>query len=287
MRHTLTFTAVTAAMLVSTAAYADNMKVSSEASIQSLPDKGAVNLSGTVDRVVDGDTFVLRDNAGDTIDVHTASNVTVHKGDVVSVKGEKTAEMAGMGEEIENASVSVTDAIEQTASAASGAAQQYEPNASARASIQANADALNAENTASPHQASDNTEAKNTASYNLGASVDRMAAAGKEAADDAANAVSNTAESVTASASSLTNDSIENLPKEGAVELNGVVAEVDSDQEFTLRDATGRTIDIHTASNVEVQPGDTVSVNGNVKSKLLGLGREIESAKVLVVSAAE
>lgn len=82
-------------------------------------------------------------------------------------------------------------------------------------------------------------------------------------------------------------DTIGSLPREGSVELSGVVDKVSDEKTFILRDAEGKTIDIHTASNVEVRPGDMVSVNGNVKSKLLGLGREIESAKVLVVSAAE
>lgn len=286
MRPTLTFTALTTALLISASAYAEDTQASAAASIQGLPDKGAVSLSGTVDRVVDGDTFVLRDNAGDTIDVHTASNVTVKKGDNVSVKGEKAAEVAGIGEEIENASVSVTGSAEQTASTTAGTASQYESGASYDSKAQARA-GMDEENQKSPYETSNKGAPKETASYDLDESVDKMAGKAKQATDNVTGAASKSAESTTAAAGAMANDSIANLPKEGVVELNGIVAEVDNEQSFTLRDANGKTIDIHTASNVEVQPGDTVSVNGNVKSKLLGLGRQIESAKVLVVSAAE
>lgn len=231
MRHTMTITALTAALLISTAAHAET---SASASVESLPDKGMVSLSGTVDRVVDGDTFVLRDAAGDTIDVHSNAQLTLKKGDSVSVKGEKTAEIAGMGAEIEKANVTIGG------------------NRSASASNRAGG-------TAAPTAARDNT--------------DRMGA--RETADAA----------TATGATTAMNDTIEALPKEGAVELNGVVDRVSSDNKFILRDADGETIDIHTAANVDVKPGDSVSVNGNVKSELLGFGRQIEGAQVLVVSS--
>lgn len=298
MRHTMTVTALTAALLVSTAAYADNMKVSSEASIKSLPSKGVVSLTGTVDRVVDGDTIILRDAAGDTIDVHTASNVTVEKGDMVSIKGDKTAELAGVGEEINNATLSVTDKVANLASPDGERTVAYDNKASLDSNVQARTAMKHAENTESPKVASDNTEMKKTAAYDLDvdadaeraritADVDKVADAGEMTAKEATALTTDTATRTVASADAEMNSTIEALPKEGAVELNGVVAEVDSDNSFTLRDAAGKTIDVKTASNVEVQPGDTVSVNGNLKSKLLGLGREIDSAKVLVVSAAD
>lgn len=300
MRHTMTVTALTAALLVSTAAYADNMQTSSDASINSLPDKGAVSLTGTVDRIVDGDTFILRDSSGDTIDVHAATELNVEKGDMVSVKGEKTAEMAGIGEEINNATISVTDKVAELASPDGETTTRFNDRA---ASLDSNTRARtamkNAENNQSPKMASDNTEMKKTAAYDLDvdadaernrvtADVDKVADSGEMTARQATMATGADVDvDVSANAEMASNDTIENLPEKGAVELNGVVAEVDNANSFTLRDAAGKTIDVKTASNVEVQPGDTVSVNGNMKSKLLGLGREIESAKVLVVSAAE
>lgn len=261
MKHTMTLTALSAALLVSTAAYAANTTVSSKATIGTLPEKGAVSLSGTVDRVVDGDTFILRDSADKTIDVHTASNVTVKKGDHVSVKGEKTAELAGMGEEINKATVTVGT------------------------HMASNSDMKTME---TPYAAKNNTDPQKPAAYDLDADIDvsaeKVADAGEVTAREATIATATDMEADVDT--SITNDTIANLPKEGSVELNGVVAEVDSPDNFTLRDAAGKTIEVQTASNVEVAPGDTVSVNGNVKSKLLGLGRQIESAKVIVVSAA-
>lgn len=224
MRHTISLTALTATLLFSTAAFAADTSAST--SIKGLPDKGSVSLTGTVDRVVDGDTFILRDAAGDTIDVHSTSQLTVKKGDPVSVQGMKTPELAGMGREIEGASVTLSSS----------------------------ANTAGTTDTRTPMAARDQTE--------------RMGATAGATAAGAAN------------------DSIASLPKEGAVELNGVVERVSGDTKFILRDAAGKTIDVHTSSNVDVKPGDTVSVNGNVKSELLGFGRQIEGAKVLVVSAA-
>lgn len=306
MKH-MTLTAITAALLVSTSAFAMDMKASSEASIDSLPDKGAVSLSGTVDKVIDGDTFILRDSEGETIDVHTASNVNVNKGDVISVKGDKTAEVAGIGEEINNASITLSgevkkmastakDTVKNTTAATTGAvagAVGALTSANIDANTKARVEMKNEENMESPGKASDNTETKKTAAYDIDVDVDadtdKVASAGEMTAGEATRLSNDKAEKAADRATSTVANvqgTIDALPKEGIAELNGVVAEVDNDQSFTLRDSEGKTIEVNTASNVEVQPGDTVSVNGNVKSKLLGLGREIESAKVLVVSAA-
>lgn len=331
MKHTLTATALTAALLVSTAAYAGDMKVTSDATIKALPEKGAISLSGTVDRVVDGDTFILRDSAGDTIDVHTAANVNVQKGDAVSVKGDKTAELAGIGKEINNATLTVTDKIQGLVSADGESTTVVGNTASLDTNTKARVAMKNNENTESPAKASDNTESKKTAAYDLDvdadvdvdnqkvadakasgkmnktadnsdtkktaaydldadvdvdANVEKVADAGEMTAKEATATATGMTSSVMANADAQANDIIDNLPKTGSVELSGVVTEVEGDNSFTLRDADGKTIDVKTASNVEVQKGDSVSVNGNMKSKLLGLGREIESAKVLVVSAA-
>jgi uncharacterized protein YdeI (BOF family) len=229
MRHTITASALSAALLISTAAYADNTTHSSQATIDTLPIAGTVSLSGVVERVVDGDTFILRDNADETIDVHTATNVSVNVGDHVSVRGEKTDEIAGMGEEITQASVTLN------------------------------------------RNTTDNTAAT---TYDL--SGNRMADA---------EGITRSETIAATGADNMANDRINALPEEGNVELRGVVAEVDDRDSFTLRDAMGDTIDVKTANNVQVQPGDRVSVNGLVNSKMLGFGRQIENADVIVVSA--
>ncbi|MCH2546385.1 MAG: hypothetical protein MK052_02080 [Alphaproteobacteria bacterium] len=350
MRPTMTITALTAALLISTSAYAANVEVSTEATIDSLPEKGAVSLMGTVDRVVDNDTFILRDTSGDTIDVHTSANYEANVGDMVSVKGDKTAEIAGMGEEIKNASVSVTDALGDTMASvtetATGSLAAVTNGAALDNNTKARVAMKNEDNTKSPKAARDNTDSKKTAAFDLDvdadADVDKVADAGdasaqttlqanaetprnaknntkgkntaayemdvdveadaskiadagemtaKEAtakADAAGKRVMAHADATTNKASeALMGSTIKSLPKKGMVELNGIVAKVDNENSFTLRDSEGKTIDVHTASNVNVQPGDTVNVNGNVKSELLGFGREIESAKVLVVSDAQ
>lgn len=281
--RTMTVTALTAALLVSTAAYAETASVSADASIEALPKSGAVSLTGTVDRVVDADTFILRDAAGKTIDVHTKNELSLNKGDMVSIKGDKKAELAGMGKEIEGATVDV--------------------KSKASAAVESTVDSAMAQ-TESPKAAKDNTEAKKTAAYDMDADIQiqtdadvkQVAEAGEMTAKEATAKAGATADAtakettgllgnVTNVATSATDSVIDNLPKEGVVELTGTVDRVSAEDRFILRDAAGETIDVHTASAVDVEAGDKVSVNGNVKSELLGLGREIEGAKVLVVSA--
>lgn len=283
MRTTMTVTALTAALLVSTAAYAETASVSADASIEALPKSGAVSLTGTVDRVVDADTFILRDASGETIDVHTKGELSLNKGDMVSISGNKKAELAGIGKEIEGATVDVK-------SKASATAKSTVDTAMAK--------------TESPKEAKANTEAKKTAAYDMDADIQiqtdadvkQVAEAGEMTAKEATAKVGATADAtakettgllgnVTNVATSATDSVIDNLPKEGSVELTGTVDRVSSDDRFILRDSAGETIDVHTASAVDVEAGDKVSVSGNVKSELLGLGREIEGAKVLVVSA--
>lgn len=343
MRHTMTVTALTAALLVSTAAYAETASVKATASLDSLPDKGVVSVDGVVDRVVDGDTFVLRDSAGDTVDVHTKADLALTVGDSVSVKGEKASDLAGLGEEIENATVSVTSkgtAAVDTTTEANPAPRDAKANTDAKKTaaydmdtdveVDADADvnqvakageitAAQSGNVAAkaetPRDAKSNTEAKKTASYDLDADVDvkaagdvaKVADAGEMTAEEAnkvemakadadakattvgediKNTASNVKDSITNSGDAAVAGTIAALPKEGSVSLTGTVDRVSNDNKFILRDSEGKTIDIHTASNVNVEPGDKVSVNGNVKSELLGFGRQIESAQVLKVSAA-
>ncbi len=74
-------------------------------SISNLPSSGAVSLTGTVDRIADRDTLILRDAGGNTIDVHTNGAVTATIGQKVQVNGQLQSEMLGYGREIINARV--------------------------------------------------------------------------------------------------------------------------------------------------------------------------------------
>lgn len=74
--------------------------------IDRLPDEGKVTLSGIVaDTDPDDNSFVLQDNTGETIDVHTMQNVTLNEGDRVRVSGMMEDEVLGLGEQIVSASV--------------------------------------------------------------------------------------------------------------------------------------------------------------------------------------
>lgn len=276
MRYTLTATALSAALLMSTAAYAANpekaetqAQTSAQATIDSLPDSGTVSLSGVVDKVEDNKSFILRDSAGETIRVQAASEIDVNEGDRVSVRGEKSSKVAGLGEEITSASITASAESDMSAAAAAGAAAA---GAAAGAARTAASDATESASPYATRKSADEAKSAASSYTREGARTGEQAAAGSKDMSKQEMAAK---------------DTIDSLPREGSVELSGVVEKVNDDKTFILRDAEGKTIDIHTASNVEVRPGDMVSVNGNVKSKLLGLGREIESAKVLVVSAAE
>jgi len=77
--------------------------------ISELPKKGEVALNGTVDSVDEGEkSFILRDQEGKTIDVHSKEALTINKGDYVLVSGTMTSEFAGMGKEIHASSVQVS-----------------------------------------------------------------------------------------------------------------------------------------------------------------------------------
>ena len=77
-------------------------------SIDNLAKSGSVSLRGTVESVDnDKKRFVISDNTGDTIDVHTNSAVELKEGDNVSVKGKMESEVAGIGKEITSASVQI------------------------------------------------------------------------------------------------------------------------------------------------------------------------------------
>ncbi len=73
---------------------------------------------------------------------------------------------------------------------------------------------------------------------------------------------------------------ISTLPKSGAVMLKGTVDSVDGDKAFTLRDMSGKTIDVEAKQKLSVRKGDTVSVRGVVDTGMLGLTKEIEAVSV-------
>ncbi len=79
--------------------------------------------------------------------------------------------------------------------------------------------------------------------------------------------------------------SISELPKDGQVTIQGIVASVDDKKNFTLQDSTGKTIDVEATQALSVTKGDQVSVDGKVKSKALGMGQEIASATVIKLNA--
>ena len=88
---------------------ATDAMISEKSLISELPRKGAIALSGTVDSVdSDERSFILRDQAGKTIDVHSPDQLAVTKGDYVLVQGKLTSEFAGMGKEIQASSVKVS-----------------------------------------------------------------------------------------------------------------------------------------------------------------------------------
>lgn len=93
--------------------------VGSYSSIERLPDEGKVTLSGTVSEVDDKDSFILKDSAGKTIDVHTAKEVALDIGDKVTVSGEMQDEALGMGQEIASATISVESHMKAPSSPAS------------------------------------------------------------------------------------------------------------------------------------------------------------------------
>lgn len=91
---------------------------------------------------------------------------------------------------------------------------------------------------------------------------------------------------VTSSAFAMQVNSINELPKEGPVTIQGIVASVDDEKNFTLQDSAGKTIDVEATQPLSVTKGDQVSVNGKVESSALGMESEIASATVTKLGAA-
>lgn len=295
----LTITALTASLLVSTAAIAADANVKS--SIDALPAKGSVSVSGTVDRIVDNDTFILRDAAGQTIDVHSASALTIKEGQQVSVKGEKTAEIAGMGEEIKAASIT-GGAMGKVAAKTTSTVGGLVDTASAKVSKVADktervaANATSVKPTETPYAEKNNhsdlpntaydVDVNRTKDGSINVSADRTADVKRDAAGVAIHSDAVKADAkVDAKASAPVLSNIETLPESGPVELSGVVSRVSGNDSFTLKGADGKTINVQTASTATVKEGDSVRVDGQISDRLLGFGKQVEGAKVMVLGS--
>lgn len=247
MKPTLIMSAFALNLLASVAAFAAGEATNN--AIENLPQGGEVKISGVVDKVVDADTFVLRDEAGDTIDIHVSSNLEAKAGDQVSVQGVLADEMAGVGKEITANDVDIITSADQQSSSG------YDAQSTANAAV--------------------STETAPSATAGIAAST---------ASDTAAESDAVSPET-TASSEAAASDTIATLPDEGSVALQGTVDSVSGDDSFTLRDADGSTIDVKSVSSVDVKAGDQVSVNGQIGSKMLGFGKEIDEAEVMVLGA--
>lgn len=109
MLKKLTIIAVIAAGVISGQVYAKGDSSNDSSAIENLPKSGSVTITGIVDRVSGDNKFMLRDSSGKTIDVNTNEEIDVDKGDKVTVTGDLSSEVAGMGKEINNATVADTD----------------------------------------------------------------------------------------------------------------------------------------------------------------------------------
>lgn len=79
---------------------------------------------------------------------------------------------------------------------------------------------------------------------------------------------------------------VEDLPKNGKVKVLGVVADVDSEKEFTLKDTTGSIdVEVESAENAAIVEGAQVTVIGVIDDGLLG--KEINATQVLVTGSGQ
>lgn len=93
--------------LTSSQVFAAGIAVNADATlIDNLPKSGKVTIAGVVDKVNSNHKFMLKDSNGKTIDVNTNNEISVNEGDKVTVTGDLSSEMLGMGKQIENAGVS-------------------------------------------------------------------------------------------------------------------------------------------------------------------------------------
>lgn len=287
--------------------------------IDALPQEGNVMISGMVSSVEKEDrSFTLRDDAGQTIDVHTRDRIRVTKGDMVRVEGIMQDEALGLGEQIVKARVKITK--QGNAADAERAKKRSDMNNKAyekranNADTQADRDSM-FKKVASVAGDDDGQVSlsgtvtkvdKGERKFNLrdasGAEIevhtshaftlregDRVEVSGK-----AANIVAATAELVARAGEDVARNqeqrdgreysAIEALPQEGNVMITGTVDSIErNDGRFILRDKSGATIDVHSEGELNITRGTLVRVNGVMSDEALGLGEQIVSARVQVV----
>ena len=231
--------------------------------VKTLPKDGAsVSLDGTVASVnKNKKDFVLRDISGSTIDVESEQEISLNKGDKVSVDGKVDSEFLGLSKEIDATSIRITERASEN--------------------IAANDNSKSSGNIF--------TDAKN-------ATTGAVAGAGS-AIGNAANSVSNTASNAANSVRERANNmmdpskewhggeygSIDKLPESGQVMIEAEVSSVSDDMKrFVIKDKTGETIDVNSSVAVNVREGDMVKVKGEMRDEFAGMGEEINAYEVSV-----
>lgn len=111
MNKTHAITAGIAGILLSSSALAG---ATDTVEISALPDEGPITLMGTVADIDDSTEFTLRDRNGDTIDVELSEAQTLEVGDSVVIGGIVDDEFLGMGQEINDATVTLVSRMETT-----------------------------------------------------------------------------------------------------------------------------------------------------------------------------
>ncbi|MGE0754393.1 MAG: hypothetical protein AB7L92_04460 [Alphaproteobacteria bacterium] len=241
------------ALLASTSAYALEAKTT----IDALPDKGAVALTGTVESVDGEKSFTLRDAKGKTIDVEAKDKINLSKGDKINVTGVMESDFLGFGHEIDAATV----------------ASVKMPSDHANTTATTRMDKEFGSRMDNERYGSDDN--RETASYRGNIDLD---------AEVDSHQVNNTKAQNQAEMKNE-ESAIKALPDQGKVTVTGKAESVDpDDRSFTLRDDSGKTIDVHTNDKLAVSEGDSVKVHGLMQDEVAGLGEEIVNAKVTVLS---
>lgn len=83
-------------------------------------------------------------------------------------------------------------------------------------------------------------------------------------------------------------NSVEELPNSGMVTLKGTVEDVNINNDFTLRDQHGRSIEIDVVTNqpLDIEKGDRVKVTGDITTGALGIEEEIDATNIQIMSDA-
>jgi ribosome-associated protein YbcJ (S4-like RNA binding protein) len=214
-------------------------------SIKQLPKEGQVTISGTVDNMENNREFTLRDLNGDTVEIEAKTDLNIKEGDRVEVSGVIDSSFMGMDKEIDATTVTVQSRVNQNATVT---------------------DTHN--NKVTSNQRNDSTL------------IDTKPMNQQAASQTGIHANSNHQQ-----AQSGEHSAIEQLPTKGDVTLTGFVDSVDMEERsFTLRDNAGETIDVHTAGAISFREGDKVKVNGQMTDEMAGVGEQIVSANVQVLS---